>query len=302
MATAVSATPPQIQRVRHRTVVERAYTSFRRFVVRKPLGTLGLVVIVGLVIIGLFPGAFDRTDPNALDPLRLLEEPGSDAWFGTDQLGRDMYSRVIHGTQVAVFVGFGSAAIAALIGTTIGIVSGYYGGKVDMIFQRLVDAILAFPPLVLALAVVVAIGPSVTNLVITLSFVLSPTFARIVRASTLSVRRQVYVDAAVSVGQNTPLILIRHILPNVAAPILVVGTGAIGSAILVESSLSFLGLGPQPPDATWGSMLSLEARFYLTTAWWLAVVPGVAISLAVLAFNLLGDALRDVLDPQLRGR
>lgn len=302
MATAVSATPPQIQRVRHRTVVERAYTSFRRFVVRKPLGTLGLVVIVGLVIIGLFPGAFDRTDPNALDPLRLLEEPSSDAWFGTDQLGRDMYSRVIHGTQVAVFVGFGSAAIAALIGTTIGIVSGYYGGKVDMIFQRVVDAILAFPPLVLALAVVVAIGPSVTNLVITLSFVLSPTFARIVRASTLSVRRQVYVDAAVSVGQNTPLILIRHILPNVAAPILVVGTGAIGSAILVESSLSFLGLGPQPPDATWGSMLSLEARFYLTTAWWLAVVPGVAISLAVLAFNLLGDALRDVLDPQLRGR
>lgn len=302
MATAVSATPPQIQSVRNRTAVERAYTSFRRFVVRKPLGTLGLVIIVGLVIIGLFPGAFDRTDPNALDPLRLLEEPGSDAWFGTDQLGRDMYSRVIHGTQVAVFVGFGSAAIAALIGTTIGIVSGYYGGKVDMIFQRLVDAILAFPPLVLALAVVVAIGPSVTNLVITLSFVLSPTFARIVRASTLSVRRQVYVDAAISVGQNTPLILIRHILPNVAAPILVVGTGAIGSAILVESSLSFLGLGPQPPDATWGSMLSLEARFYLTTAWWLAVVPGVAISLAVLAFNLLGDALRDVLDPQLRGR
>lgn len=302
MATAVSATPPQIQRVRNRTVVERAYTSFRRFVVRKPLGTLGLVIIVGLVIIGLFPGAFDRTDPNALDPLRLLEEPGSDAWFGTDQLGRDMYSRVIHGTQVAVFVGFGSAAIAALIGTTIGIVSGYYGGKVDMIFQRLVDAILAFPPLVLALAVVVAIGPSVTNLVITLSFVLSPTFARIVRASTLSVRRQVYVDAAISVGQNTPLILIRHILPNVAAPILVVGTGAIGSAILVESSLSFLGLGPQPPDATWGSMLSLEARFYLTTAWWLAVVPGVAISVAVLAFNLLGDALRDVLDPQLRGQ
>jgi len=302
MATAVSATPPQIQSVRNRTAVERAYTSFRRFVVRKPLGTLGLVIIVGLVIIGLFPGAFDRTDPNALDPLRLLEETGSDAWFGTDQLGRDMYSRVIHGTQVAVFVGFGSAAIAALIGTTIGIVSGYYGGKVDMIFQRLVDAILAFPPLVLALAVVVAIGPSVTNLVITLSFVLSPTFARIVRASTLSVRRQVYVDAAISVGQNTPLILIRHILPNVAAPILVVGTGAIGSAILVESSLSFLGLGPQPPDATWGSMLSLEARFYLTTAWWLAVVPGVAISLAVLAFNLLGDALRDVLDPQLRGR
>lgn len=280
----------------------RVLISLRRFVSKKPLGALGLVFICVVIIVGIVPQAFERTDPNAVDPFRILEGPGSGAWFGTDQLGRDIYSRVIHGARIAAIVGFGAVAIAAVIGTTIGIVSGYYGGWVDLVVQRFMDAILAFPPLVLALSVVVAIGPSVGNLVFALAFVSAPSFSRIVRASTLSVREMTYVEAAVSIGQTTPLIIVRHILPNVAAPILVVATGAIGSAILVESGLSFLGLGPPPPNATWGSMLSLEARFYLTTAWWLAVVPGVAISVTVLAFNLLGDALRDVLDPRLRGR
>lgn len=300
MATAVSPAPAS-QAMSQSSAFSRRLSAFRRFVQKKPLGAAGLFLIVCLLIVGLFPGLFARQDPNELDPLRLLEEPSSAHWLGTDQLGRDMYSRVIHGTQVAIFVSFGAVALAAIVGTTIGIVSGYYGGWVDLVVQRLVDSILAFPPLILALGVVVAIGPSVTNLVFALSFVLAPTFARVVRSSTLSVRPLTYVEAAVCLGQNTPWILVRHVLPNVAAPIFVLSSSAIGSAILVESALSFLGLGPPAPKATWGSMLSIEARFYLTTAWWLAVVPGTAISIAVLAFNLLGDALRDTLDPRLRG-
>ncbi len=298
--TTIAAVERLLSQPDHRRRTGRLFRGLRRFVVRKPLGTAGLLIICVIIVVGIVPQAFDRTDPNTVDPLRILESPRSDAWLGTDQLGRDIYSRVIHGARVAAVVGFGSVAIAAVIGTAVGIVSGYYGGWVDLAVQRLVDAILAFPPLVLALSVVVAIGPSLTNLVMAIAFVTAPSFARIVRASTLSVRHMTYVEAAVSVGQSTPLILVRHILPNVAAPILVVATGAIGSAILVESGLSFLGLGPPPPNATWGSMLSLEARFYLTTAWWLAVVPGVVISVTVLAFNLLGDALRDELDPRLR--
>lgn len=300
MATAITTAPP-LQVTSSPGVASRWLHGAWRFARKKPLGTMGLVIILALLVIGIFPGLFDRQDPNELDPLMLLESPSSAHWLGTDQLGRDMYSRIIHGTQVAIFVGFGAVALAAVAGTIIGIVSGYYGGWVDLIVQRLVDSVLAFPPLILALGVVVAIGPSVRNLVLALGFVLAPTFSRIVRASTLSVRQATYVEAAVSVGQNTPSILLRHILPNVMAPILVVASSAIGSAILVESGLSFLGLGPPAPKATWGSMLSIEARFYLTTAWWLAVVPGTAISITVLAFNLFGDALRDVLDPRLRG-
>jgi len=276
--------------------------SLRRFFARKPLGGISLVVVVAIIVIAAFPTLFDRKDPNELDPFNLLLGPGGEAWFGTDQLGRDLYSRLIHGTRVAVFVGFTSVALATVFGTAVGIVSGYYGGKVDLIIQRGVDAIIAFPPLVLAIGVVTAVGPSVRNLVFALAFVLWPSFSRVVRASVLTVRQQTYVEAAQAVGQTTPWILLRYILPNVAAPILVIATGAVGQAILVESGLSFLGLGPGPPNATWGSMLGIDARFYVTTAWWLAVVPGAAISVTVLALNLLGDALRDVLDPRLRGR
>lgn len=301
MATTAAVRPP-LTGIEKRRRTGLFLRSVRRFVVKKPLGALGFVMICIVIVVGIMPQAFERTDPNAVDPFRILEAPGSSAWFGTDQLGRDIYSRVIHGARVAAIVGFGAVAIAAVVGTAVGVVSGYYGGWVDLVVQRFVDSILAFPPLVLALSVVAAVGPSIGNLVFALAFVSAPSFSRIVRASTLSVRQMTYVEAAICIGQSTPRIILRHVLPNVAAPILVVSTGAVGSAILVESGLSFLGLGPPPPNATWGSMLSLEARFYLTTAWWLAVVPGVVISLTVLAFNLLGDALRDVLDPRLRGR
>ena len=285
----------------NRSPAARVLRGFRQFIVRKPLGALGLLIIVLLVGVAAFASVLERSDPNALDTGRLLQPPSAQAWFGTDQLGRDMYSRVIAGSRVAVTVGFVSVAIATVIGTAIGLVSGYYGGKVDIIVQRFVDAISAFPALVLALAVVTAIGPSIRNLIIAIAVVSTPGFSRVVRASVLSVKNNAYVEAARSLGQTTPKILLLHVLPNVTAPIIVVATGSVGGAILAEAGLSFLGLGPPPPNATWGSMLAADARFYITTAWWLAVVPSVAISLAVLGSNLFGDALRDVLDPRLRG-
>ena len=272
-----------------------------RFAARKPLGAAGLVVIVLLILTAIFADALERSDPNALDTGSLLQSPRSDAWFGTDHLGRDLYSRVVAGSRVAVAVGFVSVAIATIAGTAIGLTSGYYGGKIDLVIQRFVDAIIAFPALVLGLAVVTAIGPSVRNIIIAIAFVSTPGFSRVVRASVLGVKNNMYVEAAHSLGQTTPQILLRHILPNVMSPIIVVATGSVGAAILAESGLSFLGLGPPPPDATWGSMLAADARFHITTAWWLAVVPSVAISVTVLGCNLLGDALRDVLDPRLRG-
>lgn len=281
---------------------KRYWRTIWRFARRKPLGAAGAIIILSLILMAVFADILQRTDPNEIDPLHILEGPSADAWFGTDQIGRDMYSRAIHGARVAVIVGFGSVALAACAGTVIGLVSGYYGGVVDLLVQRIVDAILAFPPLILALGVVAATEPSVRNLVFAIAFVSTPGFSRVVRASVLSVKQNTYIEAAQSLGQSTPLILFRHILPNVLAPIIIVATSSVGSAILAEAGLSFLGLGPPAPNATWGGMLVAEARFQLTTAWWLAVVPGVAISLAVLGFNLLGDALRDVLDPRLRGR
>lgn len=279
----------------------RVFRSLRRFAARKPLGAAGFLLILLLILTAVFADVLERSDPNAIDTDALLQPPSSDAWFGTDQLGRDLYSRVVAGSRVAVAVGFISVAIATVAGTAIGLVSGYYGGKVDLVIQRVVDAILAFPALVLGLAVVTAIGPSVRNLIVVIAFISTPSFSRVVRASVMGVKNNAYIEAAHVLGQSTPLILLRHVLPNVMAPIIIVATSSVGAAILAESGLSFLGLGPPPPDATWGSMLAADARFNISTAWWLAVVPGVAISVTVLGCNLLGDALRDVLDPRLRG-
>lgn len=280
----------------------RALRGALSFARRKPLGAIGFAIILLLVLTAIFAEQLQRSDPNELRPEMRLLSPRSEAWLGTDQLGRDIYSRLIHGSRVAVMVGFVSVGLAAIAGTTIGLVSGFYGGKVDLVVQRFVDAVLAFPALVLALAVVTAIGPSIRNLMFALAFVLAPGFSRVVRASVLGVKQNLYVEAARGLGQTTPWLLWYHILPNVLAPILVVATGAVGNTILAEASLSFLGLGPRPPNATWGSMLAVEARFYITTAWWLAVMPSAAITLTILSFNLLGDAVRDVFDPRLRNR
>lgn len=236
-----------------------------------------------------------------MDTSQVIAEPSAEHWMGTDNFGRDVFSRILYGTRVSMQVSTLAIAISVALGTTVGLVSGYLGGWLDLILQRLVDACMAIPPMVLALVLVGFFSPSIRLLIIALGFVFSLGLVRLVRGAVLSAKHNVYVEAARTLGAPDVRIMFRHILPNVMAPVIVVATAQLGSVILAEASLSFLGFGPPPPDATWGSMLSGESRTYMTVAWWMAVFPGLAITLAVLGFNLLGDALRDVWDPRLRG-
>jgi len=244
---------------------------------------------------------FAPHDPNSINASNTLAAPSADHLMGTDQLGRDIFSRILFGARVSMEVSVLAIVISVGAGSAIGLVSGYFGGWVDMLVQRVVDMFMAFPGLVIALLIVGFFSPSVRLLVIALGVVGTPGMSRVVRGSVLSAKTNTYVEAARTIGANDARIMVRHIFPNVLAPIIVVATAALGTNILAEASLSFLGFGPPPPAATWGSMLAGESRFYLTVAWWMAVFPGAAITLAVLGFNLLGDAMRDVWDPRLRG-
>ena len=273
-----------------------------KFVRQKPLGAAGGLVAVGLVVAAAFHPWLVTHDPNAIDTDYILKGPSAAHWFGTDALGRDIFSRVIYGSWTSLQVCLIAVTIGTLLGTMIGVVSGYFGGKTDMVLQRFVDANLAFPGLILALALVGMVGPSVRNVSIAIGVITFPSLSRVVRGPVLATKQQQFVEAARSTGAGHPRIMLRHILPNIMAVIIVMTTARLGSAILVESSLSFLGFGPPPPTPTWGSMLSGDAIYIMQTAWWLAVFPAAAISLVVLAFNLFGDALRDVLDPRMRGR
>ncbi|HLZ72299.1 MAG TPA: ABC transporter permease [Dehalococcoidia bacterium] len=273
-----------------------------RFCRRKPLGAFGGAITLVLIVMAIVHPWIATHDPNALNPNEVLHGISGRHYFGTDNYGRDVYSRVVYGAWASLEVSIISVAIGTAIGTAIGVVSGYFGGAVDMVLQRVVDAALAFPGLILAIALVGLVGPSVKNVSIAIGLVTFPSLSRIVRGPVLSIKEQPYLEAARSTGANSLRIMVRHILPNITAIIIVVVTARFGTAILVESSLSFLGLGPPPPTATWGSMLSGDAIYIMQTAWWLAFFPGAAITLVVLGFNLFGDALRDVLDPRLRGR
>jgi peptide/nickel transport system permease protein len=272
-----------------------------RFVRRKPLGAFGALVALLLIVAAILAPAVAPHDPNLIDANMVIRAPSADHLMGTDNFGRDIFSRILYGSRVSVQVSTLAIAISVALGTTVGLASGYLGGWVDMIMQRFVDSCLAIPPLVLALVLVGFFTPSIRLLIIALGFVFSLGLIRLVRGAVLSAKQNVYVEAARALGAQDIRIMVRHILPNVTAPIIVVATAQLGSVILAEASLSFLGFGPPPPNATWGSMLSGESRYYMTVAWWMAVFPGVAITLAVLGFNLLGDALRDVWDPRLRG-
>ncbi len=234
-------------------------------------------------------------------PLRM-HPPSAGFPLGTDPLGRDVLSRIVYGARVSLTVGFASVLLGTLMGTVLGLVSGYWEGTPDYVIQRAVDTTMAIPGIVLALAVMSVLGQSLTNILLVIPLVIAPGASRVVRGAVLAVKQHMFVDAALALGASPPRIVVLHLLPNVFAPILVIATVWLGNAIVIEAALSFLGLGTPPPTPTWGAMLSGEGRRNLETAPYLAIFPGMAISVVVLAFNMLGDALRDLLDPRLRNR
>jgi peptide/nickel transport system permease protein len=272
-----------------------------RFCRKKPLGAAGGALMLLMVLTAIFAEALATHDPIATDAAATLAPPGADHWLGTDHLGRDIYSRIVHGTRISLIVGLLSTILGSVLGGLIGLVSAYFGGKTDLITQRVLDILQGLPLLVLALVMSAALGPSVGNVVIAISIPILPRAARVIRSSVLSIREMQYIEAARGLGLPHLRIAFRHVLPNTIGPFIVLSTAQLGSAILVEATLSFLGLGVPEPYPSWGRMLSVSAAEYAQKAPHLVLFPGIAISLAVFGSNLLGDALRDTLDPRLRG-
>jgi peptide/nickel transport system permease protein len=270
-----------------------------RFAQRNPIGLIGLAVLLLVVGLAIFAGVVAPFDPAA-QPAERLTPPNETYWFGTDEFGRDVFSRVIWGTRISLYVGIVAVSIAVAIGASLGLVSGFYGGWADSIIMRFVDILFAFPTIILAIAITGILGPSLTNATIAIGLVYAPVFARVMRGPVLSVVNDEYVQAARTMGASDGRIVLRHVFPNVTAPLIVQITLALSTAILAEAALSFLGLGTQPPTPSWGTMLGTGRKF-LELSPWVAIFPGLAIMITVLAFNLLGDGLRDVLDPRLRG-
>jgi peptide/nickel transport system permease protein len=269
---------------------------------RQPLGAAGGLVVILMIFAALFADQIDMYDPEVNDFGAMLVAPSLDHLFGTDEFGRDIYSRIVHGARTAMLVGFTAAILGSTIGLLIGVTSAYFGGWVDIIVQRVVDILIAFPSIILALAIVIILGRGVGPVIIAITIPLIPNCARVVRSSALAIREIPYVDAARAMGFGHARIVLRHISPNIMAPYLIMLTTFLGQAILAEASLSYLGLGVQEPTPAWGLMLKSGAEEYAESAPWAVIFPGVAISLAVFGFNLLGDAMRDVLDPKLRDR
>jgi peptide/nickel transport system permease protein len=267
---------------------------------RHVLGAIGFCIMVLFVWAALSADLICRYDPLSVDSAHALLRPDARHWMGTDSFGRDVWSRIVHGARISLAVGIGSTALGSSIGVMIGLASGYLSGWVDLVFQRVTDILQALPLLVLALVMTAALGPSLPNVIIAIAIPLMPTVARVIRANTLALRELPFIEAAKSIGMSETRIALRHVLPNTLAPLIVLATAQLGSAILTEAALSFLGLGVPEPYPSWGRMLSQSAAEYVRTAPWLVVFPGIAISLAVFGTNLLGDALRDLLDPRQR--
>jgi len=272
-----------------------------RFARRKPLGFTGALLLVLFLLMAAFAPVLAPYDPFVQDAEARISPPSAAHLLGTDKFGRDLLSRVIYGARISLYVTVLSMTLASVVGTVTGLTSGYYGGTLDALLQRLVDALMAFPTLVLALAIMAVLGPSLTNVALAVAITQMPRTARIMRSTALALRGTVFIEAARAVGAGHSRILLRHILPNTWAPLIVISTVGAAWAIVVEASLSFLGMGTPPPHPSWGLMLSGEGIDFIEAAPWIGIFPGIAISLAVFALNLLGDALRDVLDPRLRG-
>jgi peptide/nickel transport system permease protein len=267
----------------------------------KPLGAIGGVVFLAFLFVGVFAGLLAPYGANHINPIDRLKPPSWDFPFGTDNLGRDVLSRCIYGAQLSVTIGLCAAGLATLISVVVGIVTGYLGGKVDLFTQRCVDAWQSFPDLIVLIVVVSVAGPGMPQIIVTLGLLLGIAGSRIIRSAVVSVRENMYVHAAQSIGASTPRILVRHILPNVLPPIIVLFTTRVGVVILIESALSFLGLGVPPPAPTWGGMLSGSGRAFMFHGPWLALAPGLCLTIVVYATNMFGDALRDLFDPRMRG-
>src|SRR5262245_43151633 len=271
-----------------------------KFVVTKPLGAAGAAIILGMLLVACFARAMAPYDPYLGDYGQQFMRPSAEHWFGTDEFGRDILSRIMHGARIALFVGFSASFAGCTIGLLLGVTSAYVGGKVDLLLERLMDILLAFPQLILALAIASILGPAVPNVVIAIAIPIIPRAARVTRATALAVKENQYVEAARALGAAHPRVVFQHIVPNVTAPYIIMVTAQLGSAILAEAALSYLGLGAAEPTPSWGLMLSGSAPSYAEKAPWIALFPGIAISLGVFGFNLFGDSLRDALDPKLR--
>ncbi len=271
-----------------------------RAVTRHRLAGVGLIIIAAMCLLAIFAPLLAPWSPYEQDLYHVLSPPSAVHWLGTDNLGRDLFSRILYGARVSLFVGIVSATLSAIIGVTIGLISGFRGGIIDAVIMRITDAFLCFPPLVFILAMTAALGPGLHNVMLSFALFGWTAFARITRGQVLLVRELPFIEAARSAGVPSRRIMFRHVLPNVVAPVLVAFTIAIGAAILVESGISFLGLGVQPPTASWGK--ELRAGFnYLEAAPLFSIAPGLMITIAIVAFNFVGDGLRDALDPRLRG-
>lgn len=280
---------------------QSAWSRAIRIARKKPVGAVAAILVLTMAVAAAAAPLVATHDPLSTGPGQQLKAPSAQHFFGTDKIGRDVFSRVVYGARVSLLVSVTSVIIGVTSGTLIGATIAYIGGILDLVFQRLIDALMALPGIMVALALVSALGRKPEFIAIAIAIGIFPRVVRVARSVTLTVRREPYVEAAVSIGGQTSRVVLRHVLPNIFAPILIVATTSLGSAIIIESSLGFLGLGTQPPQPSWGNLIGGQARFELERAPWLIWAPGLAISLTVLSYNLLGDALRDILDPRLRG-
>jgi peptide/nickel transport system permease protein len=299
---AISETPVDlaVEELPHETGLRRLGLAAITWLQSKPLGAAGATFVLFMVLVSLLAAVVAPYDPitNAYD--RMHVPPSTTHWFGTDQFGRDVLSRIIYGARTALFVGLVSSFLGSTLGLILGVASAYFGGRFDLWFQRFMDIFLAFPLIIMALAVVSILGTGTQNVILAITVPFVPRCARVVRSSALAVRELPYVDAARACGFSHTRIIFRHMAPNVMAPYLIMLTAFLGQAILTEASLSYLGLGVQEPTPAWGLMLQGGAEEYAESAPWMAIFPGLAITVSVFAFNLFGDAVRDTLDPRLR--
>jgi peptide/nickel transport system permease protein len=273
-----------------------------KFCRRQPLGSVGLALVLVMAVAGLAAEWIAPYSPTANDFAAMTEPPSWAHLMGTDQFGRDLFSRIVFGARTALIVGFSCAIVGGFAGLVLGVASAYFGGRLDLVLQRVLDVVMAFPLIIMALAVIAIFGSGVFNVIVAIAIPLIPRCARVVRSSALAIREVPYIDAARACGFGHARIILRHMMPNVLAPFLIMLTAFVGQAILAEASLSYLGLGVQEPTAAWGLMLQGGAEEFATTAPWIAVFPGIAIALTVFGFSLFGDALRDAMDPKLRDR